>query len=89
MQTAPSRCFGIKGVSSIKAFVIRAIFPTTITTNYFLSLINNMDSTVSSRSYNMENKIDVGIRLEKTLFIAGKNVYYMIGEYQFSSSSDY
>ena len=81
MQTDSSRCFGIKGVSSIKAFVIRTIFPTFITRNYFLSFINNMDSTVISRSYNMENKIDVGISLEKTLFIAAKNIYYMIGEY--------
>jgi hypothetical protein len=44
-------------------------------------MINNMDASVRTLSYNMENKIDVGISLEKTLFIKAKNVYYMIGEY--------
>ena len=64
-ETASSKCFGIKGVSRTQVYVIRAIYPTTTTTNYFITKLSYASFTLSTSSYNMDNKIDIGIILEK------------------------
>ena len=80
-QTSSSKCFGISGISATEAYAIRAMYPTTTTTNYFLSKLTYAPSTFGSTSYNMNTKIDTGISLEKAYFKAGSNIAYMIGQY--------
>jgi len=63
------------------------MYPTRTTTNYFISKFNYASSTLTSSSYNMENKINIGISLEKAYSKVGTNFAYMIGEYEFSTNS--
>lgn len=76
---APSKCYGIYGISATQAFAIRAILGSS--TNYFLTQITLSSSTFSSSSYNMDSKIDVGISLEKAYFKSGTNFAYIFGKY--------
>jgi hypothetical protein len=62
-QTSSSKCFGISGISATQAYAIRAKYPTTTTTNYFLSMLTYASSTFATTSYNMNTKIDTGISL--------------------------
>lgn len=64
------------------------MYPTTTTTNYFLSKLDYASSTLISSSYNMENKIDIGISLEKAYSKTGTSFAYLIGEYSFSTSGN-
>ncbi len=52
-QLAPSKCFGIQGISPSEAYLIRAMYPTVTTPNHFLSKITFSGSAFSSSSYNM------------------------------------
>ena len=80
-QTSSSKCFGISGISATEAYAIRAMYPTTTTTNYFLSKLTYASSKFDSTSYDMNTKIDIGITLEKAYFIAASKIAYMIGKY--------
>ncbi len=63
------------------------MYPTSTTTNYYISKFSYASSILSSSSYNMENKINIGISLEKAYSKVGSKFAYMIGEYQFSTNS--
>ena len=59
------------------------MYPSTTSSNYFISLITISSdfSTFSSASYNMENKIDGGVGLEKAYPYKDSHFAYMIGEF--------